>query len=927
MRRIITLLFVAAFAFTATAQEYGAVYNAQNSGKKLHKAAQTIVKQNNDYNNRAEIFYEDFSAGALPSGWQNVDNAGNGEVWEFNNPGGRTLNSTTAANGFASFDSDNYGNGGGAEDADLITPAIDCSGNTTVKLSFEHYFYSGYEGAAEVSVSGDNGATWTSLGSWADASTENAELAEYDISTVAAGQSQVLVKFNWTGNWSWYWLVDDVTLFEPAADDLAVTNASPSLVVFGDDATPMVTVTNAGAATQDDFTVSVAITDGYTSTYSVTGAGLASGESATYTMDDVWSQPAEGEYTMTATVTLAGDADNSNNEITGTVNVIDFSYTEGLNYGFSAYDGSAGDNSITTNGFCGNLSSIGTSTSGDFFACGDYIDGIVVGIENGTNNVYYVNGDGSTYNVGSVSGAESAVGLAYDQVNDIIYLSDWDGTNSTLYTVDPSTFAATEVGVIEAGLIIGIAADDVGDLYGISMATNKLVSIDATTGAGTNVGDLGVTLAYAQDMGADKVTGKLYGTLYQDGPGGGWYEIDKTTGEAVEISTFPNEVTMCAVVGPMEPASSNTTFIVDATQNDMYSGFELIGSWDVDGYYDDTWNGGAAQETFVDDGTNGDMTAGDGIWTTVVSLMSDCGVNTWEWGVNDQDGNNIDGNWTFTVENGDPQTLEYQLPAVVDVTFNVDMNMQIDAGTFVPGTDVVNVTGTMFDWAEPGTVAEQEMADGDDDGIYTTTVSALEGDHEYKYFMNTGWDNGEWNAGNNRIFTLGTDPMTLNDVWGGYYVNFLVTDGTDPLEGATVEVDGPIVTKETWTMNTDVNGEAHFVLADGDYNYTVSMTGYNDATGTFNVMQGDVDVPEIAMALVSVNTLSENGISIYPNPSNGQVFIEVSDNYNVEVIDITGKVVKSQFVTSKTSLELETGMYFVRFSNSDFSETTKVIVK
>ncbi|MCD4745967.1 MAG: hypothetical protein K8R58_06680, partial [Bacteroidales bacterium] len=161
-------------------------------------------------------YTQDFSTGVLPACWQNIDNLAGG-VWQFNDPCTRTINTTTSANGFAIFDSDCYGSDGQAEDADLISPVFDCTSETIVILQFEHYFQSGYGGAAEVFYSIDNGTNWTSLGAWSASSTSNAQAEYYDISTQAAGQSQVLFRWNWQGDWSWFWAVDDVLVTNVAA--------------------------------------------------------------------------------------------------------------------------------------------------------------------------------------------------------------------------------------------------------------------------------------------------------------------------------------------------------------------------------------------------------------------------------------------------------------------------------------------------------------------------------------------------------------------------------------------------------------------------------------------------------------------------------------------------------------------------------------
>ncbi|MCB0805660.1 MAG: choice-of-anchor J domain-containing protein [Bacteroidales bacterium] len=156
---------------------------------------------------------EDFNTGGvIPFCWQNNDNAGNGEVWEFDNPGNLSFNSTSAANGFAIFDSDNYGDNGLAEDCDLISPAFDLSGETVTYLKFEHYFRQGYGGQGELFYSTNGGSSWTSLEVWNSPSTGNAETEVYDLSGIVTGYSNVLFRWNWTGDYSWYWAVDDVVL-------------------------------------------------------------------------------------------------------------------------------------------------------------------------------------------------------------------------------------------------------------------------------------------------------------------------------------------------------------------------------------------------------------------------------------------------------------------------------------------------------------------------------------------------------------------------------------------------------------------------------------------------------------------------------------------------------------------------------------------
>ena len=278
-----------------------------------------VLLNNHRSSSKGVIFSEDFSGGALPTGWQNVDNGISGNVWEFNNPGGRTINTTTNANGFAIFDSDNWG--GGAEDCDLITSAFDCSANTSVSLSFEHYFNSGYSAVAEVFVSGDNGTSWTSLEAWSASSTANAALAEYDISSVAAGQSQVMIKWNWQGDYSWYWAIDDIVVSFPPPDDAGISSIDdPSGTFTAATKDVKVTLYNFGSATLTDVNIEWEVNAVGQTLYDWTGS-LTTGQTEQVTLGS-YDFSAGGDFNIKANTNLPNDvADVVNDNDTAEVDV------------------------------------------------------------------------------------------------------------------------------------------------------------------------------------------------------------------------------------------------------------------------------------------------------------------------------------------------------------------------------------------------------------------------------------------------------------------------------------------------------------------------------------------------------------------------------------------------------------------------------
>ncbi|HKM93724.1 MAG TPA: T9SS type A sorting domain-containing protein [Prolixibacteraceae bacterium] len=125
------------------------------------------------------------------------------------------------------------------------------------------------------------------------------------------------------------------------------------------------------------------------------------------------------------------------------------------------------------------------------------------------------------------------------------------------------------------------------------------------------------------------------------------------------------------------PTTAPVTFIIDDSAGKTYEGFMLKGSWNTaTGEYDSEWNDGAEQAAFYDDGTNGDAVAGDHIWSVTLNLVSDDGVNTWEWGFNDLSNNWIpDGNTQFKVADTKKVTTTYSIKVGVNDYMNQSVKL------------------------------------------------------------------------------------------------------------------------------------------------------------------------------------------------------------------------------------------------------------
>ena len=182
---------------------------------------------------------EDF-AGGIPTGWTNNDPSGNNAIWTWcNDPAAGNaqagcpsvwddaLNAqvpfaaTTAGNGFATVDSDEYGNIPSNHVSELTTDAIDCSTKSEVWITFQTHigvFTLDAESNALLRVSTD-GMTWTPFTVFPGLSTAvrwsaNPESPIIDISSVAAGSSTVYVQWQWTGNYEYNWNLDDIEIYD-----------------------------------------------------------------------------------------------------------------------------------------------------------------------------------------------------------------------------------------------------------------------------------------------------------------------------------------------------------------------------------------------------------------------------------------------------------------------------------------------------------------------------------------------------------------------------------------------------------------------------------------------------------------------------------------------------------------------------------------
>lgn len=208
------------------------------------------------------------------------------------------------------------------------------------------------------------------------------------------------------------------------------------------------------------------------------------------------------------------------------------------------------------------------------------------------------------------------------------------------------------------------------------------------------------------------------------------------------------------------------------------------------------------------------------------------------------------------------------------------------------------------------------------------------------------------------IYNTYSNPYTINAIYKGTYEIIALSDrgypGTEFTGNAVVSLSPIPVPDFDFTPNylevsfnnisTDADsyfwdfGDGHTSVEtdpvhqyDSAGEYVINLTGSNGLCGDVTISKN------ISIQTVSVESLDFNDLlKIYPNPSNGMVYIEIDKNENsevtLEIIDINGKIVYSDvfqpgsFVGNMNLASFSSGLYFVRIVSKDYFGVKKLIL-
>lgn len=449
---------------------------------------------------------EDF-AGGFPAGWSVLDSSGicpwtystDGSWGFFNGTSGASptnpITSTSANNGFMICDPDSannatYGQPSGSNYQYLSsyfgTNAIDCSGRSSVILTFEQFFRYNNSVGMYVQVS-NNGTNWTTFnvsgGQANNVASTNAQLITLNLSNIAANQPTVYLRFGWSAR-VYYWMIDDIALREAEANDVMIGDNWWGTGQYQNQyyKIPMSQISPITFYSEISNNTGVTLNNVYSTATALNGASqvfqgnsatasLAAVELDTFVVSSTWTPSAAGSYDLIFNCDVSGalDGDLNNNVAVDSVTITSTLY--GLDNLFSGSQSTGGISNFSSNtGFEFRIGNVYEIINDDGIQC------IEAGISNiAQNNGKSVYGEVHVWDdvnsVWELRGSTDVYDLTAADLGQIINLPLF--TEAQVYAGEEALVVVGHYGGATDG------SDDVRFMYGQSVPEGMVYGFDA----------------------------------------------------------------------------------------------------------------------------------------------------------------------------------------------------------------------------------------------------------------------------------------------------------------------------------------------------------------------------------------------------------------------------------------------------------------
>lgn len=323
--------------------------------------------------------------------------------------------------------------------------------------------------------------------------------------------------------------LDNVAIGTPPPNDVGALSVDIPAMVQPGSLNPMATIMNFGSAAQT-FDVEMVIGT-YTSTKTVTSLSPNTSTQVTF---DPWN-PTVGDYTVNVCTQLAGDVDPNNDCTSRMIKVMDLPNLKV--YAYIALDPSGFLPAGPAYFFLNDPSivlSIADQSADDPIYAGTWGPGKkwygIAGVQLVTIDTVTGNRTVIGNSIPNNPADESWTGISFDFSTNTLYGITYNGSAAVLYTINHNTGAATMKGISPGKLIINLACNLAGQLFGVDIGSDEFCSINKATGVGTTIGPLGVSANYAQTMEFDRKNDVCYYLSYNDVLGGQLRIVDVMTG-------------------------------------------------------------------------------------------------------------------------------------------------------------------------------------------------------------------------------------------------------------------------------------------------------------------------------------------------------------------------------------------------------------
>ena len=246
---------------------------------------------------------------------------------------------TTAANGYAIINSDAAG-GAQTQNAWIYyTGNIDLTGQPNVVMTFQQT-HRRFAESTFVIYSLDGGTTWLEVevnaSMMTNTNTTNPDLVQVNLSSEIGNQASVKIGFKYTGEWDWFWAVDDVKIVTPEDYDLEMTDVYWGSTGFWGARLPYYQIpiaqvapinfggiiSNLGALDQTDVVFTAALASGaYTGTSAPSTVLAGSFDTLEVTAAVTPPAVAANHVVNLSVASAATDADPANNAITSAATI------------------------------------------------------------------------------------------------------------------------------------------------------------------------------------------------------------------------------------------------------------------------------------------------------------------------------------------------------------------------------------------------------------------------------------------------------------------------------------------------------------------------------------------------------------------------------------------------------------------------------